>query len=55
MPIPVELLEPVPGESPAGVSLRYDPLYDQIKQARFEEDDIPQGEWKVKRKTADWP
>ncbi len=55
MPILAELLEPVPGESPAGVSLRYEPIYDQIKLARTEEADVPQGAWKRERKTADWP
>ncbi|MBX6362561.1 MAG: type VI secretion system protein TssA [Gemmatimonadetes bacterium] len=49
-----ELLEPIPGDSPGGVSLRYDPLYDQIKQARTEEDDLPAGDWSRERKTADW-
>lgn len=50
-----ELLEPVPGASPTGANLRYDPVYDQIKQARTEEADLPQGDLKYKRKTADWP
>jgi type VI secretion system protein ImpA len=49
-----ELLEPLAGESPAGANLRYDPVYDQIKQARAEEDDVPQGEWRHERKTADF-
>lgn len=55
MPILAELLEPVPGEAPAGVNLRYDPVYDQIKRARYEEEDLPQGDMKAERKTADWP
>lgn len=49
-----ELLEPIPGESPGGGSLRYDPIYDQIKQARTEEDDLPAGDWSRERKTADY-
>ena len=54
MPISPELLEPLPGESATGVSLRYEPIYEQIKQARIEDDDVPQGEWREKRRVADW-
>jgi type VI secretion system protein ImpA len=49
-----ELLTPIPGENPAGVYLRYDPLYEQIKEARREDDDLPQGDWQTTRKAADW-
>ena len=49
------LLAPVPGASAAGANLRYEPLYDQIKEARREDDDLPQGDWQSTRKTADWP
>lgn len=49
-----ELLSPVPGANPGGVDLRYDPLYDKIKEARREDDDAPQGDWATERKTADW-
>ena len=54
MPLRDELLIPIPGANPAGVELRYDPLYDKIKEARREDDDTPQGEWQTARKTADW-
>jgi type VI secretion system protein ImpA len=50
-----ELLAPIPGANPAGVHLRYEPLYDQIKEARREEIDLPQGDWQTARKVADWP
>lgn len=50
-----ELLNPIAGASPGGVDLRYDPLYDKIKEARREDDDTPQGEWTTARKVADWP
>src|SRR5690242_4088051 len=50
-----ELLAPIPGANPGGVALRYDPIYDKIKEARREDEDIPQGEWQTTRKTADWP
>lgn len=55
MPLRDELLAPIPGANPGGVELRYDPLYDKIKEARREEEDIPQGDWQTERKTADWP
>ncbi len=50
-----DLLTPIPGDNPAGISLRYDPVFDQIKVARKEDDGMPQGDWQTSRKTADWP
>jgi type VI secretion system protein ImpA len=50
-----DLVAALPGENPSGVSLRYEPIYDQIKVARHEDDDLPQGDWQTKRKVADWP
>lgn len=50
-----ELLQPIPGATPVGTYLRYDPVYDKIKEARREEADLPQGDFQVARKTADWP
>src|SRR6476660_7598704 len=50
-----ELLNPIAGANPGGVELRYDPLFDKIKEARREDDDVPQGEWTTALKTADWP
>ncbi len=50
-----ELLNPIPGANPAGENLRYAPTYDKIKEARREEDEGPQGDWKRERKVADWP
>lgn len=55
MPLRDDLLNPIPGDNPSGESLRYAPIYDQIKEARREEEDIPQGEWQRERKKADWP
>jgi len=55
MPLRDELLTPIDGPNPGGSALRYDPLYDKIKEARREDEDIPQGEWQIARKTADWP
>jgi len=55
MPLPDTLLTPLPGDRPCGTDLRYDPLYDKIKEARREDDDAPQGGWERARKVADWP
>ena len=49
-----ELLAPVPGETPAGANLEYESVYDEIREARREELDLPQGDWARPRKTADW-
>jgi type VI secretion system protein ImpA len=57
-PLPQDLeplLAPIAGTHPGGVELRYDPIYDKIKEARREDDDVPQGDWQTARKTADWP
>src|ERR1035437_4140106 len=55
MPLRNDLLNPIAGENPSGQNLRYAPLYDKIKEARREEDDAAQGDWKYERKMADWP
>ena len=39
MPLRDDLLDPIAGENPSGPDLRYDPVFDQIKEARREEDD----------------
>ena len=36
MPLRDDLLNPIPGENPSGVNLRYDKVSDQIKEARTE-------------------
>jgi type VI secretion system protein ImpA len=55
MPIDVEaLLQPISEKDPSGADLRYDPLTDQIKEARRREDDLNQGVWKRDVKTADY-
>src|ERR1041384_2003652 len=55
MPLPDNLLKPIPGENPSGADLRYTPVYDQIKEARRAEDDTNQGEWVRDVKKADYP
>ena len=54
MPLPDNLLNPIPGENPSGEDLRYAPIYDQIKEARREEEEEG-GEWKREIKKADFP
>ncbi|MGH7578684.1 MAG: type VI secretion system protein TssA, partial [Gemmatimonadales bacterium] len=54
MPLRGDLLSPIPGTDPAGIDLRYDPVYDKIKEARLQDDDGPQGDWQRPRKTADF-
>lgn len=50
-----ELLQPLSSENPAGYSLRYDPLYAQIRKAREEDDaTLPMGDWTRPLKKADW-
>jgi type VI secretion system ImpA family protein len=48
------LLKPIPGDNPAGESLMYSGLHDEIREARRAEDDFAQGEWKRETKVADW-
>jgi type VI secretion system protein ImpA len=55
MPLRDDLLNPISGENPCGENLRYAAVYDKIKEARREDDDVPQGEWQHERKTADYP
>jgi type VI secretion system protein ImpA len=55
MPPRNDLLNPISPQAPAGVYLRHDEIWDRIKEARREDDDAPQGDWKRERKTADWP
>jgi type VI secretion system protein ImpA len=55
MPLPDNLLNPIPGENPSGEDLRYTPIYDQIKEARREEEEVQEGEWRTQGKKADYP
>jgi type VI secretion system protein ImpA len=55
MPLRDDLLNPIPGDNPCGQNLYYTPLYDKLKEARREEEDIAQGDWQRARKVADWP
>jgi type VI secretion system protein ImpA len=48
------LLQPIPGAARTGEYLRYDPVYDKIKDARREDLDLPQGALQQTLKKADW-
>ena len=48
------LLAPVDGSNPAGESLQYAGLYDEIREARRADEQLAQGEWKRENKLADW-
>ncbi len=51
----LSLLEPISDDQPCGESLRYSEIYDQIREARRQDDDsLPQGVWKTEVKKADW-
>ena len=55
MPLRDDLLNPIPGENPSGANLRYERVYDQIKEARTEDDEsIPTGAWQRTVKKADF-
>lgn len=47
------LLNPISEANPGGDDVRYEPVYDQIKEARREELDLPTGGWEKERKVAD--
>jgi len=54
MPLRDDLLNPISGSNPSGENLRYAPVYDQLKEARREDDEAAQGEWRHELKKADW-
>jgi type VI secretion system protein ImpA len=46
VPLRDDLLNPIAGDNPSGANLRYEKVYDQIKEARTEDDDtLPTGAW----------
>jgi type VI secretion system protein ImpA len=55
VPLRDDLLNPVAGDNPSGANLRYEKVYDQIKEARTEDDDtLPTGAWGRTAKKADY-
>jgi type VI secretion system protein ImpA len=58
MPLREDILAAIPGENPSGTDLRYDTkllIFDKIKEARRQDDELEQGAWQSERKTANWP
>jgi type VI secretion system protein ImpA len=55
MPLREDLLAPISGANPSGKNLKYDRVFDAIKESRREDIDVNQGDWKTTLKTADWP
>ena len=58
MPIREDIFAPIAGENPSGVDLHYDTkllVFDKIKEARRQDDELNQGAWQSERKTANWP
>lgn len=49
------LLTPIDGDNPSGETLRYEGTFDQIKEARREDEVLAQGDWSRDLKVADWP
>ena len=49
-----EFLQPIAEDNPSGADLRYDPVYDAIKEARRADDELNQGAWQKERKVADF-
>jgi type VI secretion system protein ImpA len=49
-----EVLEPISGDRPSGVSLAYDAEYDALRTARRSDDGAPQGDWRRDTKSAEW-
>ena len=57
MPLREDILAPIAGENPSGADLRYDTkllVFDKIKEARRQDDELAQGAWQSERKTANW-
>src|SRR5437762_3518221 len=52
MTLPEELLQPIDQDRPSGVYLRYDPVYDEIREARREDDVQARGVWGRELKAA---
>ncbi len=48
------MFQPISEENPAGESLRYSGIYDQIAEARRADDTMNQGDWKTDIKYADY-
>ncbi len=54
MTLPDDLLKPISEENPGGEDLHFAPIYDEIKEARRQDDELSQGQWVTERKVADF-
>ena len=51
-----DLMAPITGGNPAGENMNYSPVFDQIREARRQDDpSLAMGEWEVVLKVSDWP
>ncbi len=48
------IFQPIPGENPAGESLRYSGIYDEMREARRADENLAQGAWQTELKVADF-
>ena len=48
------IMQPISPENPSGESLQYSGLYDEIREARRADKDLPQGQWQTELKVADY-
>ncbi len=49
-----DLLQPIPGDNPSGANLYSTPLFEEVREARRQEDTGPQGLWEHDVKMADY-
>ena len=49
------LIQPISADNPAGEDMSFSEEFDQIKEARRADDDLPQEEWETKLKASEWP
>lgn len=49
-----KILQPVSEENPSGENLQYSGLYDEIREARRADQELPQGQWQTNLKFADY-
>jgi type VI secretion system protein ImpA len=54
MPLSDKLLLPIPGPNPSGVNLYSTSLFDEIREARRQDDTGPSGVWEHEKKVADY-
>jgi type VI secretion system protein ImpA len=54
MPLRSDILDPIPGDNPAGAYLRHEPLFNQIKEARRSDDEASRRPEDGEAKKADW-